>query len=398
MRDWIETKLHDKIHVKHGFPFKGEYFSSQGDYIILTPGNFYEEGGFKQQKGKEKFYTADFPESYLLNKGDLIVAMTEQAEGLLGSTAIVPSDNLYLHNQRIGLITIDEKIIDKMFLYHLFKTDYIRQQIKGSSSGTKVKHTSPEKIYDIQVYLPSVEEQKKIAAVLSALDAKIEVNNRINAELESLAKTIYDYWFVQFDFPNEDGKSYKASGGKMVYHPELKRKIPAGWEVATLGDLAEFNYGKGLKNDIRTGIGYPVIGSNGVIGYHSDFLVDGPGLVVGRKGTIGAVTFLHENFYPIDTTYYIKSKKDIKLYFLYFLLKTLGLEKMNSDSAVPGLSREVALNIFICLPPLKLIKDFESFVISSFYKKKNIQKENQQLTQLRDWLLPLLMNGQITIK
>jgi type I restriction enzyme S subunit len=203
---------------------------------------------------------------------------------------------------------------------------------------------------------------------------------------------------VQFDFPNEDGKPYKASGGEMVYHPELKRKIPAGWEVGTLRDLAEFNYGKGLKNDIRTGMGYPVIGSNGVIGYHSDFLVDGPGLVVGRKGTIGAVTFLYENFYPIDTTYYIKSKKDIKLYFLYFLLKTLGLEKMNSDSAVPGLSREVALNIFICLPPLKLIKDFESFVISSFYKKKVIQKENQQLTQLRDWLLPLLMNGQITVE
>ncbi len=105
MSRWPVSSLHGKLHVKHGYPFKSEYFSDSGHYIVLTPGNFYEEGGFKRQAGKEKFYVGEIPKDYLHDKGDLIVAMTEQAVGLLGSCAVVPDANIYLHNQRLGLIT-----------------------------------------------------------------------------------------------------------------------------------------------------------------------------------------------------------------------------------------------------------------------------------------------------
>jgi type I restriction enzyme S subunit len=131
--------------------------------------------------------------------------------------------------------------------------------------------------------------------------------------------------------------------------------------------------------------------------YHASYLVSGPGIVVGRKGTVGAVTYIHDNFFPIDTTYFVQPLIDIKFYFLKFLLESLGLQKMNSDSAVPGLNRESALRSTLVSPNPEKIKKFELVVQPFFDKQKIISKENQHLTQLRDWLLPMLMNGQVTV-
>ena len=173
-------KLGECLTIKHGWAFKGEFFAESGEQSILTPGNFYEAGGFKYNDERERYYTGEYPHEYLCKKGDLIVAMTEQAAGLLGSTAIVPKDNRYLHNQRIGLITCDEKHITKMFAYYLFMTKSVREQISRTSSGTKVKHTSPEKIYDVEVSLPDIPTQKKIAHFLWTIDCKIRNNIQIN--------------------------------------------------------------------------------------------------------------------------------------------------------------------------------------------------------------------------
>ena len=137
METWKNCKLGNLLKVKHGFAFKGEYFKSEGRYILLTPGNFYESGGFKFTPEKEKYYTGTFPKEYICSSDDLIVAMTEQAEGLLGSTALVPCDDLFLHNQRIGLVSYDRKKADKHFLYYLFRMKSVRKQIRGSASGTR---------------------------------------------------------------------------------------------------------------------------------------------------------------------------------------------------------------------------------------------------------------------
>lgn len=178
-----KVKLGEMLSVKHGWSFKGEYFSERGEQCLLTPGNFYEKGGFKPNNGKERYYTGKYPEEYLCHKGDLVVAMTQQAEGLLGSTALVPEDKKYLHNQRIGLITCDETQLNKLFAYYLFMTKSVREQLERSASGTKVKHTSPERIYDVEVEIPDLLSQEKIAKLLMAIDRKISANLLINDNL-----------------------------------------------------------------------------------------------------------------------------------------------------------------------------------------------------------------------
>jgi type I restriction enzyme S subunit len=147
------VKLGDLFTIKHGYAFKGEHFGTEGSHIVLTPGNFFDEGGFKKKGDKEKWYSGKIPGDYILSRGDLLVAMTEQAEGLLGSSAIVPEDNRYLHNQRLGLIQ-NLKGVDKYFLYHIFNSQSVRQQIRASCSGVKVRHTSPSRIYEVKVDIP----------------------------------------------------------------------------------------------------------------------------------------------------------------------------------------------------------------------------------------------------
>lgn len=249
----------------------------------------------------------------------------------------------------------------------------------------------------LPLWLPELEDQQQIAAVLSTLDAKIDLNNRINAELEALAKTIYDYWFVQFDFPDAKGRPYKTSGGKMVWNETLKREIPAGWEAGALSSALHLVYGKPLKDCDRSGTGYPVMGSNGVVGYHDEYLVEGPGIVVGRKGTAGAITFSHENFFPIDTSFYVKPKANYGILFLHQLLLTLPLARLNSDSAVPGLNRESAHRLPVILPPVGITGVFDAIADGFARKGRLAVNENRELTHLRDWLLPLLMNGQVRV-
>ncbi|MCT7958490.1 restriction endonuclease subunit S [Laspinema palackyanum] len=171
--DWECESLIDKIVITHGFGFQSRYFCSQGLYNLTTPGNFYEEGGFREIGEKQKYYDGPLPDIYVLQSGDLIVAMTEQAEGLLGSVAFIPSSGTYLHNQRIGRIKPISSNIALGFLYYLFNFTKFRLKVKETAAGTKVKHTSPSKLLEIAVPLPPVLEQKAIAQVLSDIDTEI---------------------------------------------------------------------------------------------------------------------------------------------------------------------------------------------------------------------------------
>jgi len=161
---WPRVRFAELFRVKHGYAFKSQFFDSSGPYVLLTPGNFHEEGGFRDQGEKQKYYTGDVPEGFILSEGDLLIAMTEQAEGLLGSSAWIPESNRYLHNQRLGLVVdLDESRLDKRCLYYLFNTADVRHQIAASASGTKVRHTAPERISRVGVNLPPVSSQRKIA-------------------------------------------------------------------------------------------------------------------------------------------------------------------------------------------------------------------------------------------
>lgn len=271
---WNECTLNQLFSIKHGFAFDGKYFATEGDYILLTPGNFHDAGGFKL-KTKEKFFTGDFDDQYLLPKDSLIVAMTEQAEGLLGSSAIIPESGRFLHNQRLGLITeLAEDRIDSHFLYYLFNTHTIRSQIRATATGTKVRHTSPTRIGEVKVTIPNVQSQRKIASILSAYDDLIENNTRRIAILEEMAQAIYREWFVNFRFPGHENVKLVDS--------ELGQ-IPEGWEVTTVGNLVKrLKVGKKYNNKTVMPEGHvPVLdqGKSGIIGYHNDE----PGLVASEE-------------------------------------------------------------------------------------------------------------------
>jgi len=228
---WRSFVLGEFLRVKHGYAFKGEHFSDSGPYIVLTPGNFYDEGGFKH-KENEKYYTGDFPSDFLLKRGDLLVVMTEQKVGLLGSPAIVPEADVYLHNQRLGLIVdLDADLAHRKFLYYLFNFRGVRDQIQATANGAKVRHTSPSRIYEVEVRLPSLEAQCMIASILSAYDDLIENNLRRIRILEEMAQALYREWFVKFRFPgHEKVRMVESSLGE----------VPEGWEIKRAPDAIDF--------------------------------------------------------------------------------------------------------------------------------------------------------------
>jgi type I restriction enzyme, S subunit len=416
MSKWPVSRLHGKLLVRHGYPFKSEYFSDAGHYIVLTPGNFYEEGGFKRQAGKEKFYLGEIPKDYLHKKGDLIVAMTEQAAGLLGSCAVVPDNDIYLHNQRLGLITTDSKQLDRSFVYYLFQTKSVREQIRLSSTGSKVKHTSPERIYAVTATLPEVGDQQKIAAVLSALDAKIDCNNRINAELEAMAKTLYDYWFVQFDFPDANGKPYKSSGGKMVYNATLKREIPAGWEAVRINELFQNRTDTISSTDVSGDMPYTPIDSlpmrkmsfgiaqssgeanSSLIQYEENDILIGAMRVYFHRVCIAPFDGITRT-----TVIVLRPKKPNHLPYLYQVCnedRTIEVaSKISVGTQQPYVNWEDALENHTIPHPEndEPVERYSSMMLSVTKDVINRERENAELAKLRDWLLPLLMNGQVMV-
>lgn len=420
MSNWPIEELRGKIHIKHGFPFKSEFFSDQeGDYIVLTPGNFYEEGGFKRQTGKEKFYTGKIPADYLHKEGDLIVAMTEQAAGLLGSCARVPEAGVYLHNQRLGLITTDPKRILQDYVYHLFKTKTVREQIRLTSSGSKVKHTSPERIYDVKAPSPDVDSQKKIVNVFDAIERKIDFNNRINTELEAMAKTLYNYWFVQFDFPDENGKSYKTAGGKMVYNTTLKREIPEGWEAATIESI-EINIVTGKTPSKK----YPeyfdgelpfitigdIRGNTFIVDTEEKLTKKGGDIQKNKyldKGTIcvtciaspGLVGFVTQKSQTNQQINSIICEHDYNKYYLYFSIKDFfKVSKAKTGNTFANMNKGDFGEITLLNPAQDILNMYYHKVNCFFEDICNRTVENHKLVKLRDWLLPMLMNGQVVVR
>lgn len=170
-KGWEFKSVGDVLRIKHGYAFKSEFFKSAGDHVLLTPGNFFEKGGYRDRGDKQKYYVGEIPREYILKEGDLLVAMTEQAAGLLGSSILVPTGNRFLHNQRLGLIENDSSLTDRIFLAHLFNQQSVRGVIHDKATGIKVRHTSPTKIEAIEIGLPPLALQEQFAQVVRHIDA-----------------------------------------------------------------------------------------------------------------------------------------------------------------------------------------------------------------------------------
>ena len=184
--DWELTALKDQIKIEHGFAFASEHFTSHGHYRLTTPGHFYEEGGFRDIGEKQKYYAGPVPSDYVLQPGDVIVAMTEQTDGLLGSAAVIPLEHGYLHNQRLGRVKTLSTKFELVYLVYVFNSSSYRLKVRETAAGTKVKHTSPAKLLEIQVRMPLPFEQRAIATALSDMDALLGGLDRLIAKKRDL--------------------------------------------------------------------------------------------------------------------------------------------------------------------------------------------------------------------
>lgn len=367
-----------------------------------------------------------------LNKGDIPLygsggLMSHVDEALYSGEAILlprkgTLSNIMYVNESFWTVdtmyyaVVNDKLADAFYLY-----SYLSQlDLSNLDSGSTLPSMTKSAYESIVVKLPDLNIQKAVANILFNLRKKLEINNQINQELEAMAKTLYDYWFVQFDFPDQNGKPYKSLGGKMVYNTELKREIPEGWGVAKVEDIAQTGSGGTPKS---TNVSYysngeiPWINSGEleqtVITSTSNFITEeglnnssaklfpsGTILVAMYGATAGKVSFLT---FEASTNQAICAimLTDIRMrYYLKNVIEDLYqyLVKLSTGSARDNLSQDMIKNIKVVIPSNDILDrfyDFSNNIIKEITKK---QQENEQLTQLRDWLLPMLMNGQVKVE
>ena len=325
--------------------------------------------------------------------------------GTLGEVFFVPSDFWPLNTT---LYVRDFKGNDPRFIsYFLRGLDFSAYSDKAAVPGLNRNH-----LHQAAVRYPAdIAEQRAIAHVLGALDDKIELNRRMNETLEEMARALFKSWFVDFDpvrakmegrwrrgesLPGLPDDLYDLFPDRLV-GSELG-EIPDGWGVRRLGELIELAYGKALRAAERKGGPVPVYGSNGRVGWHNDKLVDGPGIVVGRKGNPGFVTWAYSDFFPIDTTFYVVPRDSkVGLPFLFYALTIQDLPSVSADSAVPGLNRNLAY-MSRQLAPDKLVVDrFNEYASDIFSRRHRLEEESRELVAQRDALLPKLVSGEVGV-
>ena len=413
-------KLGELVDVARGASLSGDYYSTKGEYIRLTCGNFdYRNNCFKENTSKDNlFYAGAFKAEFLLEKGDIITPLTEQAIGLLGTTARIPESGKYIQSQDIALIKCKVGKIDPTFCYYLIPSRLVRDQLSAAAQQTKIRHTSPDKIKDCTVWIPDLDDQKAIGRLLASLDEKIQLNKRINDNLEAMAKQLYDYWFVQFDFPNEEGKPYKSSGGAMVYNERLKREIPVGWQVENLVDFAEIKNGATPSTSDDTNYGGDIvwITPKDLSDQQSKFVYQGErnitkqgldscstsmlpinSVLMSSRAPIGLISIAkHEVCTNQGFKSFIPKNMEDSIYLYYYIKHHIKqIEQLGTGTTFKEVSRDDLCKFSILVVGANdAYKQWVELQDEIANKQFVLTKEIASLTKQRDELLPLLMNGQ----
>ena len=330
----------------------------------------------------------------IVEKNDILLNITGDS---IARCTVVPEEILPARvNQHVSIIRCKNTEESKYVMYYLqYMKKYLLQISKvGGTRNALTKEAIgklPIKISD---------DCNKISKILDNIDQKIQTNNQINQELEAMAKALYDYWFVQFDFPDQNGKPYKSSGGKMVYNPELKREIPEGWGNSILGEFADLYQPKTIsdKDMIEDGE-YLVYGANGIIGRYSEYNHEDSMVTISCRGNCGIINITRPYSWITGNSMVVKPKDDIyNIDYISNLLLSLSISSVITGSVQKQLTRTSLVPLKVIIPNKEIIEKYRSITKASFEKRKSIQIEVEQLTQLRDWLLPMLMNGQVKVK
>lgn len=415
MSNWKKVRLGDVCKIKHGFAFKGEYFTdTPNNNILLTPGNFAIGGGYKCNK--EKYYSGFIPTGYILNPGDIVVTMTDlsKAGDTLGYSVKIPQDRrIYLHNQRIGLVEFLTDSVLPNFIYWLMRSNNYQRFIVNSSTGSTVKHTSPTSIQSYEFLLPPLAEQERIGKILGALDDKIDCNNRINCNLEEQAAALFRRWFVDFEFPDSNGNPYRSSGGSFIDCP--LGKIPTGWNIGKLEEYIEFDPRekidksseylffdmKCLSNTdcaIKEGVYRMTTSASSFRNLDTLLAKITPCL---ENGKTGFVMNLKDNQIARGSTEFVvlRSKGKVSPFWIYLLARSsefrdLAIQSMTGSSGRQRVQYSTIKNIEVATHTNAMNK-FHRLIEPLFTQLNKKNKENRSLADLRDTLLPKLMNNEI---
>lgn len=350
-----------------------------------------------------------------VENGDLLLT----SEAPAGQIMLWDSEEKIILSQRVFALRTNNLIYNKYLKYYI-QSEIGQKEILRNNSGSTVAGISAKTFSNILVRYPTKVIQQLIGDLLYRIDKKIEINNQINTELESMAKTLYDYWFVQFDFPDENGKPYKSSGGKMVYNSVLKREIPYGWNDSQIGKIENKiitgkTPPKGNSDYFSGDVPFITIGDirgntfivnteetlsrEGADFQKSKYLPEDTICVtcIATPGLVGLTTTLSQTNQQINS---IICSKEYHKYFLYFALKSYfnANSKVKIGNTFANINKRDFSEIKIIYPSESLLINFHKKVSSIFEKIKSNTKESRKISELRDFLLPMLMNGQVTIK
>lgn len=311
----------------------------------------------------------------LLHKDNIIIS----ARGTVGELAMIPYDMAF-NQSCFGLIPKGNN--DPHFVYYLLKDKVrsLKSQTQGSVFDTITKATFGR----IECADYSEEDQRRIASILSSLDRKIELNNKINADLEEMAQAIFKNWFVDFE-PFKDGKFVDSELGM----------IPEGWKVGCLGDLITIKYGKDHKK-LEDGT-FPVYGSGGFMRFVNSWLYDGESVLIPRKGTLDNIMYVCEKFWTVDTMFFSVPKMDYVMKYVYNYIKRFDFSKMNEGTSVPSNTAARLNKMPILIPTHEILEMYDETLCPIYNKRKMKDKESRILSTLRDTLLPRLMSGELEV-
>ena len=344
-----------------------------------------------------------------IGKGMVAITKDSETRDDIGVATYIADDfEDVLLGYHCALITPNPAVVDGKYLNAFMHTRYIQKYFENNASGSGQRYTlSNDTISNIPVLLPSIEEQHIIGKLLADLDRKIELNKQINDNLEEMAKQLYDYWFVQFDFPNEEGKPYKSSGGAMVWNEKLKREIPQEWSDCKLKDFINLFDSKRVPlsskdRGERQGV-YPYYGATGIMDYVNDYIFDGDYILLAEDGSTSdakgfpIVQYIWGKNWVNNHAHIILPKNERYTMFTYQMLRSIPAKQIETGSIQKKISQENLCGYKMVLPNSDLLEKYENVVSPLWEKRKRCIEEINTLTKQRDELLPLLMNGQASV-
>ena len=373
--EWKTVKLGEVCNLLTGFPFKGNLYAKDGIRVLRGENIGDKELHFDGRNDKRWNLPFDKIEQYSLREGDIVMQM----DGNVGKNKarLLHDDIPMLIAQRVACLREKEGISNQRYLYFVITGTPFHQYLDSVKTGTSIQHISLKQIGDFELPLPPLDTQRRIAAILSSLDDKIENNNRINRNLEAQAQALFKSWFVDFE----------PWGGTM----------PEDWKEGTLGEIAHVTSGKRppLKQSLCSAdINIPLIGAADIMGYTNSVLYTTPILVTGRVGTHGIVQRFNEPCWPSDNTLVVEGKW---YEYIYQTMCRIDYHNMNRGSTQPLITQTDLKNQKVIIPNVSILDKFETQV-TILYKQVYInQRENQRLAKLRDTLLPKLMKGEIAL-